>query len=248
MNAIHQLAAPYIIAHRGAKAYAPENTLPAFVLAAEQGAEAVELDAKLTSDGVVVVFHDQTLERTSNGSGRLVDKDLAYLKGLDAGSHFSAEFAGTRIPTLEEVLDTVAGRLLVNIEITNYLTPQDGLPERIADVVRQCNAVERVHFSSFDMRNLVRIKSRLPACPVGYLTKPTLKGVYDNWRLDYSESPEFIHPFYLTTYAWWVGRQKRAGRRIHAWTVNDPAQIRLLVGMGVDGIITDDPLMARKNL
>lgn len=248
MNDIFNLKSPYIIAHRGAKAYAPENTLSAFVLAAEQGAAAIELDAKLTRDGAVVVFHDQTLERTSNGAGRLTDKTLGYLKGLDAGSHFSSKFSGERIPKLDEVFDAVASRLLINIEITNYLTLDDSLPDRIADCVKNHGVQNRVHFSSFSTRNLVRIKKLLPECPVGYLTPPTLKGLWNNWRINLPFEAEFIHPYYLTTYAWWTRRQKYAGRRIHVWTVNSASQMRRLARLQVDGIITDDPLLAREAL
>lgn len=98
---------PWVIAHRGACRRAPENTLPAFRLAFDLGADGIELDTKLTSDGQVVVVHDQTLERTTDGKGRVVDQDLAQLKRLDAGASFSGEFVGTRIPTLAEVFEAV---------------------------------------------------------------------------------------------------------------------------------------------
>ncbi|MFN2146831.1 MAG: glycerophosphodiester phosphodiesterase, partial [Anaerolineales bacterium] len=119
--------APLVIAHRGASAFAPENTLSAFTLAVKQGADAIELDAKLTADGRVVVYHDLTLDRTTSGKGKLAEKSLAELKRLDAGSFMGQEFRGERIPTLDEVFETVGDTLLINVELTNYGSVLDRL-------------------------------------------------------------------------------------------------------------------------
>src|SRR5690348_16428729 len=108
---LESLPHPIVFAHRGASAYAPENTLAAFELALEQGAAAIEFDVKLSADGHIVVIHDRTVERTSDGSGRVNRLPLAALQKLDAGSWFSAEFRGAKIPTLDEVFETVGKKL-----------------------------------------------------------------------------------------------------------------------------------------
>jgi glycerophosphoryl diester phosphodiesterase len=129
------LPRPTIFAHRGSNAHAPENTLAAFTLAVAQGAPAIELDAKLTADGEIVVFHDQKLDRTTDGSGRLLSQKLAALKELDAGSHFSTAFKGEKIPTLAEVFEAVGRLVFINIELTNYASPRDQLPDITAALV-----------------------------------------------------------------------------------------------------------------
>lgn len=124
------MSRPILLGHRGAKNYAPENTLAAFTLALEQGADGVELDAKLSADGVVVVHHDAMLDRTTDGKGPLARHTFAQLRELDAGSFFSEKFRGEKIPTLEEVFETVGKRAVVNVELTNYSTPFDRQKKR----------------------------------------------------------------------------------------------------------------------
>src|SRR5512143_223381 len=108
---------PLVFAHRGASKMAPENTLPAFEAAVRSGADGVELDVQYSSDGQLVVIHDLTLEALTDGTGRVTAHTLRELRALDAGYHFSPEFAGTRIPVLDEVLDLLRDRLLVNVEL-----------------------------------------------------------------------------------------------------------------------------------
>ncbi|MBU0511232.1 MAG: glycerophosphodiester phosphodiesterase, partial [Chloroflexi bacterium] len=115
-----QLPRPAIFAHRGASAYAPENTLAAFDLAIRQNADAIELDAKLSADGHVVIIHDQTVDRTTDGTGRVSDLQLAALQELDAGCTYDEAFRHERIPTLGEVFDAVGRKILINVELTNY--------------------------------------------------------------------------------------------------------------------------------
>src|SRR5512135_2653183 len=121
---------PLVLAHRGASLHAPENTLAAFTLAADQGADGIELDVKLTRDGSIVVMHDATVDRTTTGHGRVSDLTLSEIKALDAGSNFEPQFAQERVPLLEEVFAAVAGRLMINIELTNYASRRDGLERK----------------------------------------------------------------------------------------------------------------------
>src|SRR5437867_7569994 len=128
---LQSLPRPIIFAHRGASAYAPENTLAAFELALAQNADAIELDVKLSADGHAIVIHDPTVDRTTAHHGRVRDLSLAELSALDAGSFFSEKFHGERIPTLEEVFETMGKRTFINVELTNYSTPHDHLVETV---------------------------------------------------------------------------------------------------------------------
>ncbi len=145
---LDMISNPVIFAHRGASNYAPENTLAAFDLAYRQGAKAIELDAKLTADGQVVVIHDQTVDRTTGGSGRVKEMRLAQLKELDAGSHFDVSFKGEPIPTLDEVFAAFGPFLFINVELTNYASLLDPLPEKVAGLVKKHKLSQRVMFSS----------------------------------------------------------------------------------------------------
>ena len=148
-SAYVQLNKPKIFAHRGASAYAPENTMAAFSLAVHQGADAIELDAKLSADGYVVVMHDDTVDRTTNGTGRVSSLSLAELQKLDAGSKFPPLFKSEKVPTLEEVYETLGRKILINVELTNYSTPMDDLPDKVIALVKKFNLEERVLLSSF---------------------------------------------------------------------------------------------------
>ena len=118
---------PMVSAHRGACKYAPENTIASFDLAVEQGADAIELDAKLSADGKVMVIHDQTVDRTTNGKGKVNQLTHQELKQLDAGSFFDPRFSGERIPTLDEVFESVGRKIFINVELTNYASRHDEL-------------------------------------------------------------------------------------------------------------------------
>ena len=236
--------APLVIAHRGASQRAPENTLEAFRLALEEGADAVELDAKLTADGAVIAFHDPTLERTSDGRGRPGDLDLAQIRRLDAGSWKGSRFRGARVPTLEEIFADLGRHLLFNVELTNYQTPEDRLVEHVVDVVKAMGMESRVLLSSFFRRNLAQARSRAPEIPLGHLVGPTRLTVLDWWKAVVVPT-EAIHPFWRFASRGLVRRWHGEGRRVIVYTVNEAARMRHLLDIGVDGMITDDPRLAR---
>jgi glycerophosphoryl diester phosphodiesterase len=161
---------PLIFAHRGACAHAPENTLAAFELALAQGAHGLELDAKLSADGEVVVIHDATTDRTTGMRGHVSQLPLAALRELDAGSFFSETFKGEKIPTLAEVFETIGKRAFINVELTNYYTkPRDNLADKVCELVKRFGLEQSVLFSSFLPANLARTRSLLPAVPRGLL-------------------------------------------------------------------------------
>ena len=239
--------APLVIAHRGASRRAPENTLEALRQALEEGADGVELDAKLTADGAVIALHDPTLERTTDGRGRPGDLTLEQIRRLDAGSWKGIPFRGARIPTLEEIFADLGQRLLFNVELTNYQTPEDGLVEHVVGVVKAMRMESRVLLSSFFRRNLAEARRMAPEIPLGHLVGPTRLTVADWWKGG-DVSTEAIHPFQAFAARDTVRRWHAQGRRVIVYAVNDAVRMRYLLGIGVDGMITDDPRLARETV
>ena len=242
-----ELPSPTIIAHRGDKVHAPENTLSAFKLAAEKGADAIEFDVKLTADGQVIVIHDPAVDRTTNGSGDVSKLPLAMVKDLDAGAWFSEQFRGEKIPTLDEVFETVGKRIYMNVELTNYSTPNDTLVPKVVELVKKHGLESRVLFSSFFARNLRKARLLLPQVPRGLLTLSGLLGYWGRtfgWRGDYAA----LNPYLTDVSTGLVYRVHVTGKRLYVWTVNAEADLKRMVGLGVDGIITDDPALALRLL
>ncbi len=218
--------------------------MASFSMAQSEGVEAIELDAKLSADGEVIVFHDPTLERTTNGAGRLAERSLAELRALDAGSSFSEAFRGEKIPLLDEVLEAFGKRLLIDIDLTNYTTPFDGLAGKVCELVRKHSLQEYVIFSSFLMRNLNQAARRLPEAPRGLLARRGWKGI---WARSFGFSfgdYAALHPNISDVSVQQVKRVHRLKRRIHVWTVDIAEDLRRLADWGVDGIFTNDPRLA----
>jgi glycerophosphoryl diester phosphodiesterase len=217
--------------------------MAAFRLAIALGADGVELDAKLTRDGEIVIIHDPTLERTTDGTGRVGAYGLAELKALDAGSKFSPAFSGERIPTLDEVFGELGGNTLINVEMTNYATPRDALAERVVERVRCFGVEDRVLLSSFNPLALRTARRLAPELPLGFLLGPGqafwMRVIFP--RVSPHESYH-LHDSLITRGA--ARRAHRAGRRFIPWTVNDPIRIRWLLEEGADAIITDAPVIA----
>lgn len=248
MNKLFELPKPVVFSHRGYSALAPENTISAFELAIQHGAEAVELDAKMSADGEVMVIHDQTVDRTTNGKGRVNQLTLAELKTLDAGSSFDAKYAGEKIPTLAEVFEAIGGRALINVELTNYESHGDDLLPKVAALVKKFKLQDGIIFSSFHPFNILKARRLLPEVPAGLLTLERGQGkLLRSWpgRL---VAPALIHPWLEDATNEFVAAEHRRGRRVHVWTVNEAEDMRRLFDAGVDGIFTDDPVLAQKIL
>ena len=194
MHLLDQLDKPVIFAHRGASANAPENTLAAFELAVRLGAKAIELDTMLSRDGIPVVIHDHTLERTTNGHGLVSDHDQSDLIQLDAGSWFSETFKGEKIPLLREVLERFSHNILINIELKNYHAPHDTLTETVMKMVDELDLWDSVLFSSFLPRNLKLIQNQKPEAKIALLCPSGIKGWLFRSSIYLNLSPEIIHP------------------------------------------------------
>jgi glycerophosphoryl diester phosphodiesterase len=239
---------PVIIAHRGAKAFAPENTMASFQRAVDFKADGVEFDIKLTKDGEMIIIHDLTVDRTTNGKGKVKDFTLSEIRKLDAGSFFSAQFKGEQVPILSEVLKNLPKNFIINIEITNYGTIFDGIAKKAAYLVKDLGIQDQVIFSSFLPMNLMITKRILPEVPVAILADIGKSGWLSRSDVFRALSPKFVHPYYSNVDQKFVERQHSLGRKINVWTVNDPAEMLRLAELKVDGIITDDPALARKTL
>jgi glycerophosphoryl diester phosphodiesterase len=246
---LRNLPLPAIFAHRGSSAHAPENTLSAFELALKQQADGIELDAKLSADQVVVVIHDQSVERTTNGSGKVRELPFAALRELDAGSFFDIAFKDESIPTLEEVFETIGHQTFINIELTNYDSPFDPLPEKVAELVKRHRMGSHVLFSSFHPLVLRRIHQFLPEIPLGFLAGPGRAGFLARSYMGRLLVPyQAIHPELSDVTPSLIHRAHQQGHLVNVYTVNEEEDMRQLFNLEVDGIFTDDPLLARKIL
>lgn len=243
-----QLPHPTIFAHRGSSAYAPENTVAAFDLAYRQGADAIELDAKLTVDGHVVVIHDQTVDRTTGASGRISELSLAELRELDVGSYFDVSFQGERIPTLDEVFEVIGQQIYINVELTNYASIFDALPDNVAKLVQKHNLSKRVLFSSFNPFALIRIRRILPETSIALLALPGKRGALARSWVGNLLSYQALHTKYSDVDTDLLVKTHSRMCQLNAYTVNQEEDIRHLISIGIDGIITDDPALARRVL
>lgn len=239
---------PAVIAHRGASHEAPENTLAAFLLAEAQGADGIELDVMSCAGGDLVVIHDDAVDRTTDASGSVRNLPLTEIKRLDAGSWFDRAYKGEPVPTLEEVFETIDRETWINIELKNYKTPFDNLAEQVAETVRKHERQARVFFSSFNPFNARKISRTLPEAPFGLLTVP---GMTASWLLRLASliwPYAALHPHYSDVNPALLAHAHRSGRPVFAYTVNAAEDIRRLAEIGLDGVITDVPAIARRAL
>lgn len=227
-----------VFGHRGASAYAPMNTIPAFELAADQGADGVELDVHLSKDGQLIVLHDFTVDHTTNGQGYARDMTLAELRQLDAGVKFGEQFRGVRIPTLDEVFEAVGHRLFINVEIKSETEETDGVEQVTADTILRHNMQNRVIVSSFNPLALRRFRAILPDVPIGFLY---IEGGIPFPEVVATLPHEARHPHHPMIDAEYMEWARERGYRVNTWTVNDPDRTRELMAIGVDAVITDKP-------
>lgn len=223
------------IAHRGASAYAPENTLAAFDKALDLGAGHVEFDVHFSADGQVVVIHDDTVDRTTNGSGAVASLTLAQLKSLDAGSWFAAQFSGERIPTLGELLERYLGKLHFHIEVKGH---SEHLSERTIDLVRGYGWPDSVTMTSFQRERLEEARAYAPEIPAGLLVRDVDESMIEQaQKMGLAE----ICPHAAVLDGELVERLHQKGFMVRAWGVRDEELMRRVVQAGVDGMTIDCP-------
>jgi len=226
-----------IIGHRGASGHAPENTLAAFKKAVALGATFVETDLQLSRDARFVAIHDDSLDRTTNGQGKVHDQTLAALRRLDAGSWFGSEYAGERIPTLEEILEfTKKNDVVFYLE----LKPSGswGGEHALIGALRESGEVARVMVISFDPAILAGLRDIEPTLMTGVLydgqLADPLKSATDAGARQVVVRGDLVTPSL-------INEAHKRDLQVVCWTINQPAHIRLLIAAGVDGIMSDYP-------
>ena len=227
----------WVVGHRGASGHAPENTMAAFRRAVELGATFIETDLQLSRDARFVALHDTSLDRTTNGRENVHDFTLAQLRELDAGSWFSPEFVGERIPTLEEILAFAHETeviLYLEIKVGGVWGTEHALVAALADA----KMVERVVILSFDLAILLAVRKRNSALMTGYLFDwPYPDAVERAVRVgarQLAPRGDLVTPALIEA-------ARNADLQVVTWTINEPAQMRHLAAAGVHGIMTDYP-------
>lgn len=228
-----------ITAHRGSSRTAPENTIPAIEAAVEEMADSVEIDVQMTADGVVVLGHDASLKRVAGVNRSIASMTFEELEKLDVGSWFSSEYAGTRIPSLSEVLELCSQKTSLNIEI-KYVGKNSELPEKTAEMVREYGMENQCVITSTNLSYLKRVKEALPEIRTGYI----ISAAYGNFYS--SEDVDFISIRSGLVTSALMQNAHEQGKAVYAWTVNTKSELERLTLLGVDGIITDRPVLARE--
>ena len=227
-----------VIAHRGSSTVAPENTLAAFRLAAEQRTDFIELDVQESADGQVLVVHDSDLMKVGRYPGKIWEADAATLESVDIGSFKAPTYSAERVPTLAEALAVCKGRCRVVVELKSYGHDQR-LEERVIEVVEQAGMQDDCIFMSLDHAMVKKLKQLRPNWRVGALVA---KAIGDLTELD----ADFLAVEARMATRRFVRRAHRAGQDVYVWTVNDAAWMLLALSRGVDGLITDKPDLARQ--
>ncbi|MBI2885369.1 MAG: glycerophosphodiester phosphodiesterase [Candidatus Omnitrophica bacterium] len=229
-------ARPLVIAHRGASADAPESTRAAIRLAVAQRADMIELDVQLTRDGRLVIFHDDTLERTTNGHGRLMDHRFREIARLDAGAWRGRRCAGERVLLVSQAL-RAAGSCRVNLELKAVPRPAM-LLTRLNRVLDWSRARRRVLISSFDPALVRGMRRREPRMATALLCR-------EHWTASLRQARRLgcaaIHPHISLITSARVRQAHAAGLRVHAWTTDSRQEAARLLAQGVDGVVTNRP-------
>lgn len=241
-----------VIAHRGANRKAPQNTIPAFKTAIDEGTNGFETDVHLTRDYVPVICHNYTIDATSDGVGEVSSYTLEEIRKFDFGSYFSEEFKGISLPTLDEFLELTAksSAEIINLELK---CPRNGmrlLVEKTLESVKKFGCIDRVLISSFSPEILKTVKEIDARCKTAFLyptsqinvCRPMMNPFLTVKRI----GCDVIHPNALAVTERMVRFAKKLGLKINVWTVNDKRTILRLLDLGVDGIITDMPLETRE--
>lgn len=230
-------------AHRGAFGYAPENTMPAFQMAIDMKADGIELDVHFSKDGKIVVIHDETIDRTSNGQGKVTDYTYEELLAFDFGIKTDAKYKGTKIPTLAEVYELFAPtNLTINIEIK---TSDPAMPAALDALAKEYGIEDRVLYSSFNHEQIARMQRVNPDAFIAPLYSFNMVKAWDYCK---NIPAQASHPNknQISLYPEYVEECHKLGIRVHPWTVNSEDDMRFLVEQGCDALITNYPDIARK--
>ncbi|MBM7588105.1 glycerophosphoryl diester phosphodiesterase [Bacillus pakistanensis] len=231
------------VAHRGAAGYAPENTIAAFDKAVEMKADYIEIDVQRSKDGELVIIHDTTINRTTDGTGQVKDLTFDQLRSFDAGSWMGEQFSGEKIPAFDEILDKYHGKVGILIELkAPELYP--GIEEEVAEELKERNLDkpqnEKIIIQSFHFDSMKKINSLLPKVPVGVLTS-SITDTTDEALKEFSMYADYFNPSYRIVTKDLVNRVHSFDMKISSWTVRSQEAADFLLKMDVDAIITDYP-------
>ena len=232
-------------AHRGASGYAPENTLDAFWKAVEMGADGIELDVQMTKDGELVVIHDETIDRVSNGKGWVKDYTYEELKKFNFNkTHL--EYIKEEIPTLEQVYLLIKPtNLTINVEIKTGIVFYPGIEERVLELTERLGMKERVIYSSFNHYTIRKIKELDPQAKTGMLYEDGMIDAVD-YACDVVKADALRPAGYNVLYPGFLDKCRERNRQLHVWTINEEKDMRMLCEAGVDAMITNYPDIAKK--
>ena len=236
-----------IIGHKGTSAYAPENTLASIRKAIDMGVKCIEIDVQLTKDKKVVVIHDYTLDRTTNGKGWIKEKTLEEIKQYDAGSWFGTEFDKEKVPTLAEVIEVLPKDVWLNVEIKSIARERSDIEERILAIIKTHNISNRVIISSFDHVSLLKFRKLDADIKIGLL----LYAYWIHpWELIEASGikPYSIHPAIEYLDEAFVIEGKNRGYKVFPYTVNTKNEYDYAMDLGVDGVFSDYPDLAQRIL
>jgi len=223
-----------VTAHRGASGLAPENTMVSVLLSMKMGADFSEIDVQETADGELILMHDDSLRRTTNKKAAVWKQDLVDLKGVDAGSWFSDEFANEPIPTLRSIIDSVKGKMKLNIEL-KLNGHQEKLAERTVSLTEEKNFISQCIVTSFDRETIRKVKELNPNIKTGYILGKMPKE--DIWSAEFDLLS--VNQKLVTQKL--IDEAHQHGKEVHVWTVNKANKMRELIDLGVDNIITNYP-------
>lgn len=232
-----------VFAHRGASGYAPENTLEAFALAVRQGADGIELDVQLSSDGIPVVIHDETIDRVTEKTGYVKDYTLQELKELTVLKDKFPEYGQSKIPTLKEVLEAVKpSGVQVNIELKTGIYWYPDIEKKVAELVEEAGMKEKIIYSSFNHYSVQRMKEIVPDAETAYLYSDVILNVEDYAK---KTNVDGLHPaVYHVKMADFLKEYIKSGLNVRVWTVNEEADMKALTEARVTAVITNYPDMA----
>ncbi|WP_326183374.1 glycerophosphodiester phosphodiesterase [Virgibacillus halodenitrificans] len=235
-----------IYAHRGSSLLAPENTMAAFQLAFQQGAQGIETDVQLTKDNIPVLIHDERVNRTTNGKGYVKDYTFQQLKQLDAGAWFNTEFAGATVPSLEEFLKWFGGKpLTLNIELKNNKIDYKNMESIVYDLLYSYDLLDRTILSTFNPNSVERLRKISQ-----HLNCALLRSRRKKQLITYAKElgANAIHIKYRLLSNSLVQQCKQQGLQVRVYTVNHPRQIKRCLDLEVNGVITDVPNIALSHL
>lgn len=233
-----------VFGHRGASEYAPENTMEAFKLAYDMGADGLELDIHLTKDGQPVVIHDSTIDRTSDGKGQVEDLTYEELLKYDFSYKFAGQYRNVKIPLLKDVLEFVKETdLILNIEIKFGANRNNSIEEKTVSLIKKYDLTQKIIISSFDHISLFKTKE---ICP-NLVTAPLYSCVlYRPWEYAKTFGATGLHPYAGAVDKELIIGCQKSDMFVNVWTVNNPVEIQKFIDLSLDGIITNVPDLARQ--